>query len=51
MMALWHETEDQVVYSCTSLILVREALLFVNQVVIAGTFSHYVPPGDPLTFD
>ena len=44
MIALWHETEDQVVHSCTSVTFARQALLVVNQVLVAGTFSHYIPP-------
>ena len=44
MIALWHKTEDQVVYSCTYVTFFRQALLVLNQVVVAGTFSHYVSP-------
>jgi len=44
MIALWHETEDQVVYSCTSVTFTRQALLVVNQAIVGCTFSHYVFP-------
>ena len=44
MIALWHETEGQVVHSCTSVTFARQALLVVNQILVARTFSHYIPP-------